>query len=68
MSASILKLFGALKPPQVTFVYKVIYQLGAKRYLKPFDHPDQLKRDYLLAGSRVFLWKTNPLLSSSEWT
>ena len=68
MSVRILKLFGALKPPQVTFVYKVIYQLGAKRYLKPFDHPDQLKRDYLLAGSRVFLWKTNPLLSSSEWT
>lgn len=56
MSVSILKLFGALKPPQVTFVYKVIYQLGAKRYLKPFDHPDQLKRDYLLAGSRVFLF------------
>ena len=54
MSVSILKLFGALKPPQVTFVYKVIYQLGAKHYLKPFDHPDQLKRDYLLAGSRVF--------------
>ncbi len=68
MSSSILKLFGTLKPPRVTFVCKVVYQLGAKRYLNPFYHPDQLKRDYLLAGSRVFLWKTNPLLSSSEWT